>query len=150
MMSGQVRIKPWAQTFPFVTRTDREMPLSGCHVVISEREQRFSLKVFDSAGRLLSAPPEDVEKHRVIQGAWRGVNSSGASWALVVGRSNAAAVTVTFASDRRGRAKQTVDLTVVHQGEYWCAEAAVEADRVIVTVDGEPAGESVLRERLDS
>jgi hypothetical protein len=146
MTGCQIRIKPWTTAFPFVTRTDREMPLSGCHVVISERAERFSLKVFDARGRLLGTVFDDFDESHVIQGAWRGVNASGASWALVVGRSRAAEVTVTFTSDR-GDDKQRIDLTAVHQGDYWCAEAAVEADRVLVTVKGKPAGESRLRER---
>jgi hypothetical protein len=133
-----VRVRSWSQPFPAVARTDHQMPLSGCHVVVSERDRRYSLKVFDQRGRLLTTVAPSADGRSVIQGSWRGAGNDGSAWALAVGSSSAMPVTVSFlSSSQDGGATPPIDVTPDHAG-YWCTEAPVPADRVVVSVDGRP------------
>ena len=74
---------------PAVTQTKithRELPLSGCHIVVTERGPRQTLEVLDAHGRLLSVISDSLLDPTVVRGAWRGVREGG-PWTLVVGRS---------------------------------------------------------------
>jgi hypothetical protein len=113
------------------------MPLSGCHVVVSERDQRYSWKVFDQRGRLLTAAAPSAIGTSLVQGAWRGVDGGGSAWALIVGSSSGEPVTVIFMSDEDGSVTPPIEVTA-HEAGCWCTEAAVAADRVVVYVAGRP------------
>jgi hypothetical protein len=115
------------------------MPLSGCHVVVSEREQRHSLKVFDQRGRLLISAATSVIDKSVIQGSWRGAADDGSMWALAVGSSSSPeSVTVIFMSTQEGDVTPPIEVTPSQQSGYWYTEAAAAADRVVVCVAGRP------------
>ncbi len=131
-----------AITRPQTRVTHRELPLSGCHIVVTERGSRQTLEVLDAGGRLLSVISDSLLDPTVVRGAWRGVRE-GEAWTLVVGRSVAGPVSVTLSAARsRLVRRQHPNLAVSPSqcGGFWIAEASFAANRVSVTVDGEAAG----------
>ena len=136
-------IRP-AATPPQPKVTHRELPKSGCHIVVTERGVRQTLEVLDSEGRLLSVISDSLLDPTVVRGSWRGVRD-GETWTLVVGRSLAGPVQVTLSAGRSRLARRQLEVVPEQCGGFWIAEAAFAASRVSVSVDGVAAGSASVQ-----
>lgn len=117
-----------------------ELPISGCTVIVTERGERQTLELLSPEGGLLGVVSDSLLDPSVIRSAFRG-SRAGEPWALAAGRALKTPVRATFSASRSRRDGRLVEVEAIQCGGFWVAEAAISAQRVSVTVDGE-AGES--------
>jgi hypothetical protein len=113
-------------------------------VLVTERGARQTLELLSPDGELLGVVSDSLLDPSVIRSAFHGT-TEGTAWALATGRSVNATVKATFSAGRARRDGRRVEVDATGCGGFWVAEAAISANRVSVTVDGEEAGSSSLQ-----
>ena len=133
---------PQAGSGDLATVKESTLPVSGLRVVLTHRGPRQTLEIDDAQGRLVSVISDSLLDPTVVRGAWHGVHD-GQPWALVIGRSVSGQISVTFSRHRRRllgwagrRNSEATEVKPRWIGEFWVAEAAVEATRATVAVAG--------------
>jgi hypothetical protein len=118
------------------------LTLSGLRVVLTHRGSRQTLEIDDAQCGLIGVISDSHLDPAVVRGGWRGVRD-GQPWALVVGRSVPGEdVSVDFSLHHRRllglgrRSSRPTTVKSMRLGEFWIAEAAIEATHAVVAIPG--------------